>query len=115
MASPVRKEYYTSPAQERYYEQMTKSLINSNVRSDGTINNDNLNHAITDLKAESESENERNINNMTQVDEYKSLGKNKDASTVNDSAYHNSDEYEDKRMQHRPQNFIVEQFRRCTR
>ena len=32
---------------------------------------------------------------MTQVDEYMSPGKNKDASTVNDSAYHNSYEYED--------------------
>ena len=32
---------------------------------------------------------------MTQVDEYKSPGKNKDVSTVNDSAYHNLDEYED--------------------
>ena len=31
---------------------------------------------------------------MTQVDEYKSPGKNKDASTNNDSAYHNLDEYE---------------------
>ena len=32
---------------------------------------------------------------MTQVDEYMSPGKNKDESTVNDSEYHNSDEYED--------------------
>ena len=32
---------------------------------------------------------------MTQVDDYKSPWKYKDASTVNDSAYHNSDEYED--------------------
>ena len=32
---------------------------------------------------------------MTQVDEYMSPGKNNDASTVNNSAYHNSDEYED--------------------
>ena len=32
---------------------------------------------------------------MTQVDEYKSPGKNKDALTINDSAYHNLDEYED--------------------
>ena len=31
---------------------------------------------------------------MTQIDEYESPGKNKDASTINDSAYHNSDEYE---------------------
>ena len=32
---------------------------------------------------------------MTQVDEYKSPGINKDALTVNNSAYHNLDEYED--------------------
>ena len=32
---------------------------------------------------------------MTQVDEYKLPGKNKYASTINYSAYHNSDEYED--------------------
>ena len=34
---------------------------------------------------------------MTQVDEYMSPGKNKDASTANDSAYHNSDEYKDEK------------------
>ena len=38
---------------------------------------------------------ERNKLDMTQVDDYKSPWKYKDASTVNDSAYHNSDEYED--------------------
>ena len=32
---------------------------------------------------------------MTQVDVYMSPGKNKDASTINDSEYHNSDEYEE--------------------
>ena len=32
---------------------------------------------------------------MTQVDEYMSPSKNKDASTINDSAYYNLDEYED--------------------
>ena len=31
---------------------------------------------------------------MTQVDEYKSPGKNKDASMINDSAYYKSDEHE---------------------
>ena len=40
-------------------------------------------------------EHERNINNMTQVDEYKSPGVYKDALTVNNSAYYNLDEYED--------------------
>ena len=66
-----------------------------NVGSDGTINNDKLNQEITNLKAEEEAGHERNINNMAQVDEYKSPGENKYASTINDSAYHNSDEHED--------------------
>ena len=93
MASPVQEGYYTSPARERYYDQLTKYVINSNVRSDGTIKNDKLNQEIIDLKSEEESEHERNISNMRQVDEYKSPGENKDASTINDSAYHNLDEY----------------------
>ena len=94
MASPSQEGYYQpSPSQERYYDQLEKSLINSNVVSDGTINNDKLNKAITQLKAEKEAGHEFNILDMTQVDEYMSPGKNKDASTVNDLAYHNSDEY----------------------
>ena len=32
---------------------------------------------------------------MTQVDKYKPPGKSENASTINDSAYHNLDEYED--------------------
>ena len=84
-----------SPARERYYDQLAKILINSNVGSDGTINDDKLNQAITYLKSEEEAGHECNINNMTQVDEYKLPGINKNASTVNDSAYYNLDEYED--------------------
>ena len=42
MVSPLQEGYYTSPEQERYYDQLTKCVINSNVGSDGTINNDNL-------------------------------------------------------------------------
>ena len=47
------------------------------------------------MKAEAEAGHERNINDMTQVDEYKLPGKNKDVLTINDSIYHNSDEHED--------------------
>ena len=71
-----------------------KSLINSNVESDGTINNDKLNQAINDLKAESEEGHKLNINDMTHVDEYKLPRENKDASTINDSEYYESDEHE---------------------
>ena len=52
MASPLLEEYYTSPAREKYYDQLTKSLINQNVESYRTINNDKINQAITDLKVE---------------------------------------------------------------
>ena len=92
--SPVREEYYTSPERERYYNQLIKILINSNVGSDGTINNDKINQAITDLEAKTKEGHERNINAVTQVDEYKSPGKNNDTSTINDSAYYKSNEHE---------------------
>ena len=87
--------YMPSPAQERYYDTLAKILINSTVGSDGNINNDKFNKEITQLKSEKEAGNVSNILDMTQVDEYMSPGKYKDASTVNDSAYHNLDEYED--------------------
>ena len=74
---------------------MAESLIKAKVVSDVTINNDKLNEAITQLKSEKEAGHEHNILDMTQVDKYKSPGKNKDALTINDLAYHNLDEYED--------------------
>ena len=46
------------------------------------------------MKAETKEGHERNINDITQVDEYKLPGKNKDASTINDLAYYKSDEHE---------------------
>ena len=66
---------------------MAKSLIKAKVWSDGTINNDELHKAITKLKSEKEAEHERKILDITQVDEYKSPWKDKDATTVNDLAY----------------------------
>ena len=95
MASQGKERYYTSPARDRYYDQLTKCVINSNFGSDITINSVKINQAITDLKYEEEAGHEHYINSMTQVDEYESPGKYKDASTVNDSAYNNLDEYED--------------------
>ena len=53
MVSPVKEGLYQpSPAQEIYYDKMAKSLIKVKVRSDGTINNDELNKAITKLKSD---------------------------------------------------------------
>ena len=53
MASPVQEGLYQpSPAQERYYDKMAKSLIKAKVGSDGTINYEELHKAITVLKSE---------------------------------------------------------------
>ena len=55
MATPVPEGFYfPSPARERYYDKMDESLIKAKVGSDGTINNDELNKAITQLKYEKE-------------------------------------------------------------
>ena len=65
---------------------MDESLIKAKVGSDGTINNNELHKAITQLKSEKEAEHERNILGMTQVDEYKLPWKDKDESAVKDLA-----------------------------
>ena len=76
MATPISEGFYfPSPARERYYDKMAESFIKSKVGSDGTINNYDLNKETTQLESEKKSENERNILDMTQVDEYKSPGK----------------------------------------
>ena len=47
------------------------------------------------MKSEKEAEHERNILNMTQVDDYKSPWKDKDATTVNNTAYTILNSYDD--------------------
>ena len=66
---------------------MADNIIEANVGSEKNINNDGLHKAITQLKAEEESGHKRNINHMTQVDDYKSPWKDKDSTTVNDTVY----------------------------
>ena len=53
-----------SPARERYYDQLAKILITSNVGNEGIIKNDKLNQAITDLKSEKEAGHECNTNDI---------------------------------------------------
>ena len=53
MASPVQEVFYQpSPERERYYDKMAEILIKSKFVSDGTINNDELHKAITQIKSE---------------------------------------------------------------
>ena len=83
-ASPAQEGLYQiSPARERYYDMMADNIIEANVGTEKTINYEEIHKAINILKAEEESGNERNIKNMTQVDDYKSPWKEKDTTTVN--------------------------------
>ena len=88
MASPVQEGLYQpSPVRERYYDQIANSLIEANVQSNSTITDEELHNEITTFKSENEAEHEHSIQDMTQVDDYKSPWKYKDATTVNDSVY----------------------------
>ena len=52
MASPVQEGIYQPyPARERYYDMMKDNIIEDNVGSDETINNDDIHKAITILKS----------------------------------------------------------------
>ena len=56
MALPLQEVLYQpSPAQERYYDKMAEIIIKAKVGSDGTINNDEIHKAITQLKSEKEA------------------------------------------------------------
>ena len=98
MATTVQEGLYQpSPARERYYDKMAESLIKVKVRSDGNINDEKLHKAIIVLKSEKEAEHEPTIQNMTQVDDYKLPWKDKDATTVNDTAYTFFNSYDDEK------------------
>ena len=66
---------------------MVNNIIKINVGSEGTINYEELCKAITIFKSEEEAGHERNIDNITQEYDYKSPWKDKDATTVKDTAY----------------------------
>ena len=71
-ASPVQEVFYQiSPARERYYDIMANNIVETNVGSEGTIKDAEIRKAIPILKSEEEAGHERNINNMTQEDDYK--------------------------------------------
>ena len=62
MESPVQEGLYKPyPSRERYYDQIAESLIKAKVGSDGTIINDELHKAITQLKSEKEADHERTV------------------------------------------------------
>ena len=86
VAKPVQEgSYQISPARERYYDMMADNIIETNVGSEGTLNDEDIRKAINIFKSEEEAGHEHNINNMTQEDGYKLPWKDKDATTVNDT------------------------------
>ena len=73
---------------------MLKNLIKVNNKG-GKLCNDKIQQEVIDLRAELNIEHKRNINNISCDDVYTSPMKKKDASTINDSVYYESDEHAD--------------------
>ena len=59
------------------------------------ICNNKIHQAVIDLRAELDLEHERNINNITCEDVYTSPMKKKEAKTINNFVYYESDEHAD--------------------
>ena len=89
-----QRAFMATSAQDGYYKEMTKSLIKANIEG-VKLCNEKIQQAVIDLRAVLNVEHERNINNISRDDLYKSLMKKKDVSTINDSVYYESDEHAD--------------------
>ena len=71
---------------------MLEDLIEMNNCKGETFSNEKLRQAIIDVREKTDVEHELNIHNITSDDSYQSYMKKKDASTINDSVYYDSDE-----------------------
>ena len=82
-------------AQDKYYREMTKSLIKANIRRDGKICNEKIHREVIDLRAEVDLKHERNINNITSEVVYASPMKKEKVSKIKNQVYYESDENTD--------------------
>ena len=90
-----QQAFMATSAQDEYYREITKSIIKSNIRIYGMICNEKIHRAVIYLISEVDLEHERNINNITSEDVYKSPMKEEKVSKINNSAYYESDEHAD--------------------
>ena len=91
-----QRSFMETSAQDEYYKEMMKNIIKSNIGSDGKICNEKIQLAVIDLRAELDLEHEHNINNITCEYIYTYPMKKKEAKSIDDSVYHESDEHADK-------------------
>ena len=70
--------YEPSPARERFYDLFVNVILDKNYG----IDEDEIRRAVDHMKSEYEEEHERDIKNMVQDDDFKSLWKNKDATVA---------------------------------
>ena len=87
--------FIVTSAQDEYYREKKKSLIKTNIGSDGKICNENIHWVVIGLRAELDLKHEHNIKNITSEDVYTSPTKKEKVSTINDSVYYESDKRAD--------------------
>ena len=69
--------------QDEYYREILIYIIKVNNHKVEPLSNEKLRQSVIDLIEETDSENKRNINNITCDDSYQYPMKNKDVSTIN--------------------------------
>ena len=67
---------------------MLDNLIKIKNLNGGPFSNEKLRQAVSDIREETDTEHERNINEITYDTSFQSPVQNKDASTINDSVYY---------------------------
>ena len=75
---------------DKYYEKMLETLVNDNNRNSALLSNEKLRQEVSKVMEEIEAEFEC-LNKITMDTSYQSPIQKKDTSTINDSAYYESD------------------------
>ena len=77
--------------QDKYYTEMLENLVKMNNCNGELLCNEELPQAASDVREETDAENEHNINDITCDDLYQSPMKKKDESIINSSVYYELD------------------------
>ena len=80
---------------EKYYNALLDTLVKDNNLREEPLSNENIQKAVGKVIEETEAEFERNYNKITCDTSYESPILNKDALTINNSIYYESNEHVD--------------------
>ena len=86
------QQAFMATPQDKNYTELLANVIKVNNRKGEPFSNERLRQLFIDVRKETDTEHEHNINEITCDDSYKSPMKKKDVSTIRNSVYYKSDE-----------------------